>query len=636
MSNTFDGVVGEFPFLCVDRFDSSASVFLLTHCHIDHLVGIQNKAFTGPIYCSVETKELLKVRRDDPNFLKLMITLDYNVPTRLDIPQKAENAYGRVQVTLIKAYHCLGACMFLVENENGAILITGDVRAEKWWCDKLQNVPPLFPYITGLKTLDNIYFDSTFGYRGEPYIEIPPNNSGVYTAINLLKEYPKDDPEVCFAFLDTVLGFEQAWAFILSFFRASLRINNKKLEELIRLAAKFDRVNGPPLMLALEKGQRKEHNKHGVLYAVSRGERENINGSVLVRIRQCINFNIMDFAGVFCPLSLASMSLQEKKGLRMIHETKMGNRVYEARGRSWILPHDGSELLPMDVKLVFSRHSSYSETRNFISMFRPRQVYPCWYSKEAWLNGFSMKRLFGKHCSGDMFNFDNIMLSQYGFPITEIMSRDAATIDRWDVDSCKQEEAFVSTTLEENKELQIKGVRNKNIALINLRKVVRVPVFRQNRSVEEQEFVMKRAKDFRLQKIVEGRHDTSYQKFIEAQQQLYYKRHNLPQYKRDYESTKYLSQFSSTLGGSSDYDSDSCSSSLDLAAIATRSTSPAEIVSIESVSSDPHNEERLDILNPNRKRSRFKPSFVKSSFDAFEESMACKKVHKCLTKPIYC
>ena len=48
--------------------------------------------------------------------------------------------------------------------------ITGDVRAESWWTLSLIKNPHLFPYITGLKTLDQIYLDTTFSYRGEPYI----------------------------------------------------------------------------------------------------------------------------------------------------------------------------------------------------------------------------------------------------------------------------------------------------------------------------------------------------------------------------------------------------------------------------------------------------------------------------------
>lgn len=643
MSNTFDGIIREFPFLCVDRFNSSACVFLLTHCHSDHLLGILNKSFTGPVYCSFETKELLKISRVNSKFLSLIKTIEYNVPTCLEVPQSVENVYGKVYISLIKAYHCVGACMFLIENENGSVLITGDIRAEKWWCNKLQNVPSLFPYISGLRTLDSIYFDATFGYRGEPYIEIPPNNSGIHTAINILKDFPKDDPEICFMFLDTILGFELAWAFILSFFRASLRIEDKKLLDLISSAANFDKINGPSLLLAIEKGKSKHHNRHGVFYAASRGFKHTENVPVFVKIKQCINFNIMDFAGVFCPLRLDSMSLQERRTLTMVHETQRGNKVYLVRGRSWILPKNGRELLPLNVKLVFSRHSSYSETRSFISIFRPRQVFPCWHSKEAWLNGFGMNRLFGELCSGDIFCFDTNMLSQYGVPMKEIMTRKVSTINRWDVNSCKEEEIFIKDTLQETKKLKDQGLSNRSIALINLRRVVRVPIFKKDRTAEDQDFMLKKTKDFTFQKIVEGRREVSYRKFIEEQQQLYYKRNNLPQFKRDYESVKYLRQFSSTLGGSSDYDTDSCSSSLDLTAIATGNTPPIEFSSqdsetVESQTNDDVEIPRgLRIANLTRRRHyRPKNSFVRSSFGSFEESIASKRIHRCLTEPVFC
>ena len=62
--------------------------------------------------------------------------------------------------------------------------------------------PHLFPYITGLKTLDQIYLDTTFSYRGEPYIYIMPNSEGIFAAIELLKLYPFDS-DLSF-FVDTV------------------------------------------------------------------------------------------------------------------------------------------------------------------------------------------------------------------------------------------------------------------------------------------------------------------------------------------------------------------------------------------------------------------------------------------------
>lgn len=138
-------------------------------------------------------------------------------------------------VTLIEAYHCVGAVIFLIKGggaevqtacgekrhtkdasgtcldrcRDASVLCTGDVRTEQWWRAGLRHLPFLQPYMTGEKGLCNIYLDSAFYYRMEPYIEIPPNNMSIHTAVCLLKKYLMDDPEIMFEFTDTTLGFEQ-------------------------------------------------------------------------------------------------------------------------------------------------------------------------------------------------------------------------------------------------------------------------------------------------------------------------------------------------------------------------------------------------------------------------------------------
>lgn len=625
MSNTFDGIIGEFPFIGVDKFNLSASIFLLTHCHSDHLVGINNKSFTGQVYCSKETKQLLKRKKTTSKLLKLIRMIEYNTATRLELPQHVEDVYGLVFVTLIEAYHCVGSSMVLIENSNGAVLVTGDIRAEKWWCDSLRQNLQLYPYLDGHKTLDNIYFDSTFSYRGEPYIEIPANNAGIHAAICLLKEYPKNDPEIEFHFADTVLGFEQAWAFILSYFRGGLRIRAPELSEMITLATKLDAVNGSALSCALKRGSQTGRPKGGVFYAGLQAD-DKTNRQISVNIKECINFNIMDLAGVFMPLLLSSILEDEKLTMELARETKKGNKLYKLRERLWILPANGNELLPTDIKLIFSRHSSFSEIQNFISMFRPKQVYPCCFSANSWRNGFSMQRLFENCCSGDIFQFDSLMLAQYGPIANEIFTRPIRVVDRWSVDSCKEEERAINEIIEENHRLRKDGVPNKDIALINLRRVVRIPVFKQDRLNGDREFIKQRNGQFQLQKLVEGRREVLYRKFIEAQQMLYYKRHNFPQYERNFETAKYSREFDSTLGGTSDYDTDSCLSSLDLAEIATRSTSPIEARTDDSVVSESQMSGVWDFPSPLKThRKQLQRSFVKSSFESFEESFPRKR-----------
>lgn len=557
---SFDGIVTEFPFLGVDRFNTSACVFLLTHCHQDHLVGLFNRSFVGVVYCTPETRLLLASLTDNASVLTRIKPVDYNKPLEIELPPQIQQVYGNIRVTLLHAYHCLGACMFLVEGEmGGSVLCTGDLRAEKWWVDGLSLLPQLAPYLAGFKTLDNIYLDTTFGYRGEPYIEMPPNNLGIYAAIGLLKKYPMDDPEINYCFRDTVLGFDQAWAFIVSYFGAALEVSGKKLSDVIDLVAKHDPINGPILSQAMANSKK---SPFGPAFPRFRaGKKETLQTTV--HIVQCIDFNIMDLVGASYPLPLETLSEAEKLlTTNPTRVTTLGNSFVKLRDRLWILPKGGEYLLPAEIKLVFSRHSSYSECAYFVSRLKPRQVYPCWSNLKAWANGFSMSRLFGKYCSGSSFVYDNKMTREFG-SMAEIHSgKPVTTIDRWNSAECENEREFVEKVLDAKTNHKAKG------ALINIRKVAKVAVFTKKRILHledpgDSKGTKKQAQALSLDNLSRG-NAKSVKAFIEAQQQLYYRKHNLPQYERDFEHPMYHNAFGSGVGGTSEVDSQSSDSSLDL------------------------------------------------------------------------
>lgn len=557
---SFDGIVAEFPFLGVDRFNTDACVFLLTHCHQDHLVGLLNRSFSGLVYCTPQTRLLLASLTNNASVLARIKPVAYNTPLQLELRPEIQNIYGNVTITLVHAYHCLGACMFLIEGElGGSVLCTGDLRAEKWWIDSLDSLPQLAPYLEGFKTLDNIYLDTTFGYRGEPYIEMPPNNRGIYTAIGLLKNYPMDDPEICFRFRNTVLGFDQAWAFIVSYFGASLEVVDDKLRDVIDLVAKHDLVNGPSLSHARGKCTRQSAGSVLPRFLAGKGELPQIT----IHIAQCIDFNIMDLAGLFYPLHLEALSETEREStMDPIRITAMGNSVIKLRDRLWILSKNGQYLLPIEIKLIFSRHSSYSECVHLLSRLRPRQVFPCWSSHTAWANGFSMSRLFGKYCTGKTFAYDIDMAKKFGSITKAHLERPVATIDRWNTSECESEKDFVEQYLEARVNAGTKG------ALINIRRVAKISVFSKKRIFQiegQNEGIphksLKRA--LTLDDLSSGQ-AKSIRAFIEAQQQLYYRKHNLPQYERDFEHPMYHNAFGSGIKGTSEVDSQSSDSSLDL------------------------------------------------------------------------
>lgn len=587
----FDGVIREFPFICVDNFSINSSISLLTHAHADHLIGFSNKSFFGEVFCSKETKTILEQKTRFKKHAKFLKTIPLNEPYYF----KEKD----IRITLVPANHCLGAVMFLIESPTKNILITGDLRCEPWWCSSLGQNPFLFPYINGLKSLDNIYFDSTFAYRGEPYIEIPPNNAGVYMAISLLKEYPRDDPEINFCFKDTVLGFDQAWAFILSYFAGALAVNDDQLKESLEIVSKLDHVHGPPLLLAMKKYQ-KGKTKGGVFYVG-----QSIGNEFSVSIKQCINFNVRDLAGACCPIKLSSIPSLELPKLQLLKETALRTKIYRFRDRLWLLPPNGTELLPQEIKLIFSRHSSYSEIHEFLSLFCPKQVYPCVDNKKNYMNGFTMKRLFGDVCKkNESFLYDEEQkLSHSGAsPPKIVMDRPVATINRWDPCSCTLEQHIMTT---------------EQPALIDLRKVAHAAPFKKDQTRDEQNFTGKRKKDFALQRLVEGRREITYKKFIEEQQMLYYKKHNLPQYAGN--------DGDDMVNGSSNSDSDSWSSS----GLMIPRRTPAENDSPKSlILASPDSLQKIRSINmkmpsPVKKR-KLQRSFVQSSFASLEESLPKK------------
>ncbi|TLS24618.1 hypothetical protein PpBr36_08598 [Pyricularia pennisetigena] len=65
--------------------------------------------------------------------------------------------------------------------------------------------------------------------------------------------------------------------------------------------------------------------------------------------------------------------------------------------------------LPRRVRFPYSRHSSYPELCHLVDRFRPMDVWPCTYKAKEWIqHGLSIKSLFGKYCSGDVFEHDKI------------------------------------------------------------------------------------------------------------------------------------------------------------------------------------------------------------------------------------
>ncbi|CAD6888300.1 unnamed protein product [Tilletia laevis] len=184
----------------------SADIHLLSHMHSDHLIGLGDKRkWPDLVICSAATKEMLlrletqkhriamDVDQADPNppYRHLRITkkeasaarksqgslikprdvlraVPLNTPTVIQYTQTT-----KVTITLIDANHMPGAVMFLIEGPRGAVLHTGDVRAEPWWIEKLRREPVLQRWIAWDDPNDSQGWATSFGDDGDRPASMP-------------------------------------------------------------------------------------------------------------------------------------------------------------------------------------------------------------------------------------------------------------------------------------------------------------------------------------------------------------------------------------------------------------------------------------------------------------------------------
>ncbi|RDL42392.1 uncharacterized protein BP5553_02371 [Venustampulla echinocandica] len=238
--STFGGVMVEFPDIRVDYFRQIPNrrpplACFLSHVHSDHLAGLEN--FKSPfIYCSTATRELLlrleryphrlnfalgilESRKQQYKHLKnLLKPIPLETPTRIEL-----NPGNEIQVTLFDANHCTGAVMFLFEDNDRAVLYTGDIRSEPWFVNSLTRNPLLIEYTTGLKTLDCIYLD-TSNLDDKVF---PTKADGLKELLQKVSEYPKD---VTFYFSAWTFGYEEVWMALCRALKSQIHVDKYKMK----------------------------------------------------------------------------------------------------------------------------------------------------------------------------------------------------------------------------------------------------------------------------------------------------------------------------------------------------------------------------------------------------------------------
>lgn len=162
--STFGGKIQEIPEISVDRFDGEnlfSEAFFLSHCHTDHMKGLEEVFFENLI----KTNRYLYASEISCIILKKKYSVRSNlIPLCPFSPTNVFLCGKSISVISLPAGHCPGSLMFLFESDQ-RVLYTGDYRIHK---NDIKKFKPFYNSLNEVKRIDKIYLDTTFFSKKYP------------------------------------------------------------------------------------------------------------------------------------------------------------------------------------------------------------------------------------------------------------------------------------------------------------------------------------------------------------------------------------------------------------------------------------------------------------------------------------
>ncbi|KAH9480452.1 Protein artemis [Psilocybe cubensis] len=375
-------------FASISNTDPEATplLHLLTHTHSDHINGLSAKSFGYNVICSHDAKEMLlnhqvQAERDldskdlraekkrtyshlriepmaNPNARQyyngsrdLLRPLPLNTPTQFEL-----DANNSVTITLLDANHCPGSVMFLVEGDRGAVLHTGDFRAEPWFLESITRNPILQPYLSPTvepqndlstesmspvlsRSLEAIYLDTACVMSK---LKIPTKADATAGLIELMKLLPSS---TYFYINSWTWGYEDILKAIAREFQSKIHVDAYKSKI-------YQRISDPFLHILTTEDEKS------------------------TRFHACERFSRCDFVSINDddtfntePTSAKGKHVVYINPVNMEHDKWM---EYCREIKNFV--KSGQKIYNLLVPL--SRHSSLPELQEFVKLFRPKRVVP--------------------------------------------------------------------------------------------------------------------------------------------------------------------------------------------------------------------------------------------------------------------
>ncbi|KAF7406072.1 hypothetical protein HZH68_005441 [Vespula germanica] len=197
--STFLGLIEELPAISVDSFSGKnldSSVFFLSHCHVDHMNGLNNSFFeylekcNKYLYCSPISKLILQNTFSLNENCKIK-EIYIDTPVVIEYDDKQGNNHIVVVIS-ISAGHCPGSLMFLFQKQDKLVLYTGDFRINPNDFSKLRSLHVKQGYRLLPKKLDKIYLDTTF--LNPEFSYLPSRKESIMKIHEAIKEWLDQDP----------------------------------------------------------------------------------------------------------------------------------------------------------------------------------------------------------------------------------------------------------------------------------------------------------------------------------------------------------------------------------------------------------------------------------------------------------
>ncbi|KAH9851733.1 hypothetical protein C2E23DRAFT_895639 [Lenzites betulinus] len=358
-----------------------ARLYLLSHTHTDHLNGLSARSFGQPIICSYDAKEMLlrhevyaerALREMDlraenvRTFAHLRVgpqrleagafeyagSRDLLRATHLHVPTQTRlSGSESVTITLLDANHCPGAVMFLVEGDKGAVLHTGDLRAEPWFIDSLRHNPFVQRYLdvpskpsprhmqsslpTSSSKLEAIYLDTACLLNT---YDVPTKADAAAGLAGLMTLYPHTTR----FFINTwTWGYEEVFKAVARTFGAKIHVDRYK-------HGVYSHITGEPFLTSIVTKDGSSTRFHAC-ERFDRCDHVRVNGR---ETHTASGHHVVYVNPV--NMGIAAWDLYRKQTGEQLAR---GERV-------------NALLVPL------ARHSPLPELRAFVSLFKPRRVVP--------------------------------------------------------------------------------------------------------------------------------------------------------------------------------------------------------------------------------------------------------------------